>query len=430
MGKLNRLTRLFHWVRRSFWLMPMLGCVFGCILAIAAHAGDDTGLLDGLTLPGDALSIGEATVRTLLGTIAGATATMMSLTYSLTLLVFTLAAGQLGPRLLDSFYDNRANQITISVLGASFVYMLVGMFLLSEDQDARVTGILAITLAIIALVTLILFVHDVSQRVLVDNEIARTAKRLRHAIAGAFRLPDKGPQPRSILPDRDTGAAMVLHACDTGYLRSIDLEELVKDMAEHDALVEIVVAPGAYVVERMPVALVHRAGSVEDWDKTIYERLVLGPSRSSEGDVLFSVNLLIEIALRALSPGINDSFTAISVIDHLSGAFGDLLHRKPSSPLYLDEDGTARVMASVLSIEEIVDTALHPIRRNAAGNMLVGCALIAAIERMIAVSAPEHVPMLRSHADLVGRSALPPDAMEEDRRYLAARLLVVSPETP
>lgn len=428
MGKLNRLTRLFHWVRRSFWLLPMLGCLFGVVLAIAAHAGDDRGLLDGMTLPGDALSIGEATVRTLLGTIAGATATMMSLTYSLTLLVFTLAAGQLGPRLLDSFYDNRANQITISVMGASFVYMLVGMFLLSKDQDARVTGIIAITLAIITLVALILFVHDVAQRVLVDNEIARTAKRLREAIVGAFRKSGDDPQPGVVMPDRDAGAAMIVRACNTGYLRSIDLEELVADMAKYDAMIEITVAPGDYVVERMPVALVHRTGSIEDWDRTVNERLALGPSRSSEGDVLFSVNLLVEIALRALSPGINDSFTAVSVVDHLSGAFGDLLNREPASPLYLDDDGVARVMASVLSIEQIIDTALHPIRRNAAGNMLVSCALIAAIERMIAVSAPAHVPMLRIHADLVGRGALNADAMEEDRRHLASRLLVVSPE--
>ena len=422
MGRLNRLTRLFHRLRRSFWVLPMLGCLTGCVLAILSSLADRTDLL------GDAFAIEAGAARDLMGVIAGATATMMSLTYTLTLLIFTLAAGQLGPRLLDSFYDNRVNQLTITVISTIFVFAMVGLYLVSDDHEARASTVAAIALAIAGVMTLIYFVHDVARRVLVDNEIALTARRLRMALDGAFRPHGKDAQPTAILPERDEGAAGVVHATGTGYMRSIDLDELVRDMAKHDAMVEIVAAPGEFVVERSPVALIHRAGTIEDWEKTVNGRLVLSRARSSEGDILFSVNLLVEIALRALSPGINDSFTAISAIDHLSGAFADLLHRQPASPLYLDEEGVARVTVNALSAAYIVNTALHPIRRNAAGNLLVSCAMLDAIRRMIDVSDAEHVPMLRHHADLVGRAALGPDALQEDRDHLAARLLTLMPD--
>ncbi len=419
LSRLNRLTRIFHWLRRSFWLMPMAGCTLGIGLAWGATAMDARGIAEGIT------AIDPGTVRDLLTTVAGATATIMSLTYTLTLLIFTLAAGQLGPRLLDSFYDNRVNQIAIGIMGLTLTYSLVALFLLPEDRGMPVTGSVAIASIVLTVGTLIWFVHDVSQRILVDNEISRAAQRLDAVIAEAFRHPDDDPAPEGTMPERDAGAARVIHACHTGYLRSIDVEELVADMRAHDALVEMLVAPGDYVVARMPVALVHRRGSIEDWDETVNGRLAVGRSRSSEGDILFSANLLVEIALRALSPGINDSFTAISAVDQLSGAFATLLHRHPASPYYTDEDGVVRVMAGALTAERIVDTALHPIRRNAAGNLLVSTALLDALSRLMTVSDPAHHPLLRRHAALVGETALPDDATRDDRDHLRTRLSTV-----
>lgn len=399
----------------------MAGCVLGIALAFLLSWADGSDAIPSY----DLLALDAGAARDVLGTVAGGTATMMTLTYTLTLLIFTLAAGQLGPRLLDSFYDNRVNQVTITIIGMTFVFALVSMWLVREGAEAGLATSIATVLSILSVMTLIYFVHDVAQRVLVDNEIALTSKRLRAAIEAAFRLPDDAPPPTAILPERDSGAARVIHATDTGYLRSIDIEELVRDMAKHDAAVEILVPPGDYVVERMAVALVRKTGSIDDWDETVNARLALGRSRSSEGDILFSVNLLVEIALRALSPGVNDSYTAVCAVDHLSGAFAELLRRHPPAPLYLDEDGVARVTATVLSVEEIVDTAFHPIRRNAAGNMLVSCAMIDAIRRMIAVSDEEHVPMLRHHVDLIGRNALPEMATDADRGYLDTRLSTV-----
>ncbi len=421
MGRLNRLTRVFHALRRSFWVLPMTGCILGVALAFLVRFVDVAGFVSSY----DLLMVDADAARDMLGTVAGGTATMMTLTYTLTLLIFTLAAGQLGPRLLDSFYDNRVNQITITVIGTSFVFALVSLWLVREERNAGLATALATFLSIVSVMVLIYFVHDVSQRVLVDNEIARTARRLRVAIEAAFRLPDAEPQREAVLPAPDAGSRQVVHACDTGYLRSIDIEELVGDMVRHDAAVEILVPPGEYVIGRMPVALVRRGGSVTDWEKVVNDRFSLGRSRSSEGDILFSVNLLVEIALRALSPGVNDSYTAVCAVDHLSGAFAELLRRQPSSPLYLDDDGTARVTATVLAVEEIVDTAFHAIRRNAAGNMLVSCAMIDAIRRLIEVSDKAHIPLLRHHADLVGRHALPETATEADRGYLDTRLLTV-----
>ena len=422
MGRFNRITRLFYYLRRSFWVMPMIGCMLALLLAVAARAADRGGLLAGIA----PLDITADGARDVLGAVAGATATMMSLTYTLTLLIFTLAAGQLGPRLLDSFYDNRVNQITIAVMGATFVFAMTSLYLVDPVDGAPVASVAAIVLSLISVPTLIYFVHDVSQRVLIDNEASLTGQRLRQAIRIAFRDPGRETEKPATVPERDPGTAKVVTTRRTGYLRSIDMDELVEDLSKRDAMVELLIQPGEFLIARMPVAMVLRSGEVEDWQKTIDERLICGKSRASEGDILFSANLLTEVALRALSPGINDSFTAICAIDHLSGAFGEMLNRVPRSPLQVDGDGTARVIAGVLQVEEIIDTAFDPIRRNATGNMIVSCALLDALRRMIEVSDERYIAILRDHAVRIEATALPDRATEEDRRHLAAKLIPIT----
>lgn len=418
MERLSEISRVLHNLRRSFWALPLAGCVSGVALAIASRGMDGAGVSFL-----DFMDVSEDTARALMGAVAGAVATIMSLTYTLTLVIFTLATGNLGPRLIDSFTDNRINQITIALLGCTFLHAMTALYLM-DDRTAQATALTTLVLTCASTGMLVWFVHDVAQRILIDNEVARTAQKLDAQVNLVFRAAGEGQSraPETRFPDRTPGPAQIVHAVQSGYLRAIEIPRLVRDMRGHHGLVELLVAPGEFVARGGAVALIHRGDEGTDWDAILGKRMIYGRARTSEGDLLFSVNLLVEIALRALSPGINDSFTAISCIDHLSGIFADLLRREPPSPYHSDTDRIVRVMGTVLGTEEIVGTGFHPIRRNAAGNILVCDALLDALARLLALADAQHHALLREHARLVAQAALPDGAPQTDRDHIRKRL--------
>lgn len=382
-------------LKRSFWLLPLLGCVLGIVLAAAAKQLDAPGGFDGDDVLPAFASIEAENARSLLATIAGAMATMLSLAYTLTLVVFTLAAGALAPRLLESFSDNRANQIAIAVLGGSFVYALVSLYLINSDTQPRYAAFGGILLAVISVGTLVYFVHDVAQRVLVDNEIARASERLRAAVELEFQA--DAPEP--VEDPRPMGRReLEIFAERSGYIQTISRSSLISRAAEQDAFVALEVAPGDFIAEGSLIARLHggrdAAMGEEDWPKAVNTALVLGPSRTSERDVLFCVHLLVEIALRALSPGVNDSFTAVRCIDQLSAALAKAAGMHPRQAIRTDDDGAPRLAAAQVTFEDLLDAAFKPICRDAERNLLAQAALRRAFDRLRAIAPEEKRPLI------------------------------------
>ena len=127
-------------------------------------------------------NINEAGARAVLSTIAGAMITVISLVYSLTLIVFTLAASNIGPRVLETFTDNRINQTTVGFLGATFLFSLFVLYVVGDEEVPKLSVAIAILMVTISFFWVVYFVHDTARRILVDNEIARTQKSLRVSI--------------------------------------------------------------------------------------------------------------------------------------------------------------------------------------------------------------------------------------------------------
>ena len=388
-------------LKHSFWALPLFGCCLGVALAIGAYALDaNRGALAGFDLP-DFARIDAESARTLLGAIAGAMATMLSLTYTLTLVVFTLAAGTLAPRLLESFSDNRANQITIAILSATFVFALLSLYLMSKSSEARFTALTAILLAMISIGALVYFVHDVANRVLVDNEIARAADRLTRAILLEFRR--EAPPPLADVRPYLKGGVEI-RAQRSGYVQTIDEEMVLARAADQETFLDLEIKPGDFVAEGCRIARLH-GGSEKHWTAAIDRALVIGPTRTSDRDVLFCVDLLVEIALRALSPGINDSFTAVRCVDQLSAALvkASGLHPRPATRC--DAQKRPRMTAPTVTLEDLINAAFEPIGHNAVDNALVQNALRKAFGRMEAVAPSEHVPMIQEKAAQISCAA-------------------------
>ncbi|MGF1475469.1 MAG: DUF2254 domain-containing protein [Geminicoccaceae bacterium] len=401
---------------RGFLFIPAMVALTGVVLAIAAVSVDRVDQVQQLLAGFSFLRIDAAGARAVLSTIAGAMMTVLSLVYSLTLIVFTLAAGNIGPRLLESFTDNRVNQVTIGVLGATFLFALIVLYVVGADEVPRLSVATAILLAATSFFWLIYFVHDVAGRVMVDNEIGRTQRSLRQAIN---RLLDASPREEAddvdVIPD---GEFEFVEAGKAGYVTSVGADTLVQMAKQEDGFIEVVTRPGRFVLEGMPIARLY-GGAREGDVAQVRNQIVIDDARAPEGDIQFNVHLNVEIALRALSPGINDAYTAISALDHLSSSLAQVLQRGVPSPIYWDADEKPRVWLALIGVEEIVGTALHPLRRAAVDNNLVMLRLIEAIGRMAYVSRAEHHTLLGHHLRLAAQDMNRVLSNPEDRRQVA-----------
>lgn len=404
---------------KGFLFIPVCVALFGAVLAVLTLYVDDLELLSSLF---DALRYEPTSVegaRAVLSTIAGAMMSVISLVYSLTLVVFTLAAGNISPRLLETFASNRTTQITIGLLGATFLYALFVLFVVDEDREIRFSVGMSVALAATSFFWLVYFVNDVAGRIRVDAEIGRIQASLRSSIDRLLASePREQPDDREEIPDLPVTTAV---ARSSGYVTLIDSDRLAGFASSLDGFVEVLVLPGTFVIEGMPIAEVRT--SSEDLDLAgLHQAFRIGKARAPEGDIQFSVRLMVEIALRALSPGINDSYTAISAIDHLSASFSRILQRGAPSALLSDEDGTPRVWLNLLEVNDIVSGAVRPLRQSARTNILVLDHLVQTLGKMAHVCRPEHLPLLRRQLLDIAMDARQTITSKPDRTQVARRL--------
>ncbi|QFT71433.1 DUF2254 domain-containing protein [Ruegeria sp. THAF33] len=332
----------------------------------------------------DWLSVSNRTASDVLSAISAASMSALVMVYSIVLLVYTLAAGSIGPRLLQRFGEDRVNQIAVGSLGATFLYSLMLLWLVRDDTSVNLAVVVGIIYSIVSVLLLLLFVHTVSTRVTIDQEAARISEALDRQVSTAIENSADIPSSEAI-PEK--GDKRPVPASGTGYVNSINTEELVRAAKQAGAVVVFDVQPGDFMVPSDILANVH--GDIdESLNDLVQAAAPLIPARDPNGDIRFSVHLLVEIALRALSPGVNDTFTAIVCIDRLSASLARAWSSKLCTGVYRDDDGAVRVVYPSITAQSLFHDSMPALRRAARGNGLVTAALIRALVR-IAEAAPE-----------------------------------------
>ncbi|NOE27843.1 DUF2254 domain-containing protein [Ruegeria sp. HKCCD6157] len=332
----------------------------------------------------DWLSVSNRTASDVLSAISAASMSALVMVYSIVLLVYTLAAGSIGPRLLQRFGEDRVNQIAVGSLGATFLYSLMILWLVRDDTSVNLAVVVGIIYSIVSVLLLLLFVHTVSTRVTIDQEAARISEALDRQVSTAIENSADIPSSEAIPEEGDT---RYVPASGTGYVNSINTEELVHAAKQAGAIVVYDVQPGDFMVPSDILANVY-GDCDESLNDLVPAAAPLIPARDPNGDIRFSVHLLVEIALRALSPGVNDTFTAIVCIDRLSASLARAWSSKLCTGVYRDDDGAVRVVYPSITAESLFNDSMPALRRAARGNGLVTAALIRALVR-IAEAAPE-----------------------------------------
>ena len=409
---------LKHWdrTRSSFWFVP---AVMACLAVALAFGAVELDKIDGW-LPDLAwiYSGGAEGASLLLGTVAGSMIAIAGTVFSMTLVALSLASTQLGPRLLRNFMRDTANQVVLGTFVATFVYcMLVLRTIRRVDEGAFVPHLsvsIGVLLAIVSIGVLIYFIHHVSVSIQADEVVARVGAELQEGIERLF--PGRLGEPASEVSKATSEAALPagfdrearpVGAFEDGYLQLIDADALMALATEEDLLLRLERRPGHYLIKGRAMVMVWPGDRVTD---TLVDKMnaafVLGNQRTAAQDVEFSFHQLVEIAVRALSPGVNDPFTAIACVDRLGSGLCRLARREMPSALRFDPHGRLRLVAPGPTFAGIVDTSFNQIRQSARSNPAVAIRMLDAIAQIAGhVQRAPDAACLQRHAGMIVKAA-------------------------
>ena len=394
------LRKLLSVLGDTFWLLPGALVVLGVISGLGIVAVDRSGAVPQWLIASPWLYSGGATgARTLLGAVASSTIGVAGTVFSITIAALSLAAGQMGPRLLRNFTRDRGNQITLGAFLGTFSYALMVLRSVRTRSEGEFVPHLALSisilLAFVCVATLVFFVGHMAGRINVDTVVDLVSGEVRSAVKRLMVAEAQAAPP----PPAFWAAATCVTDGRRGYLQQLDEDGLADWAAAHNTVVRLLVRPGDYVFPGAAIAVL--TVPVEGADAAIRHATALGGQRVSSSDLEFAVRQLVEVAVRALSPGINDPHTAMSVLDRLGAALCDAVPLHLTTGVVLRDGQPALVRPSV-DYDGLTDSMFHMIRQNAAGSSAV---LMRMLEVLAAVAGCERDPArlaaLQRHADLV-----------------------------
>jgi uncharacterized membrane protein len=367
--------------RGALWLAPTLAA----ILALVAGS-----ILSSIDVPSDSwldplLFQGTADdARALLIGISGTMMTVIALVLGLTLVALQLSSTQFSPRLLRHFLRDRTNQLVLSVFVATFVYATAGLYTVGISEGQRVDDYprLAVTLAILllfgSLLVLVYFVHHVAHSIQVDEVMAAVERNTMAIIEHDLPTKDVSAEP---VPERPVWAVPI-PAHRSGWVQTADPEPLLQAAIAHDTMVAVVPMVGEYVIKDAAVAWAWRASpeqqppTAADFAQPLQGALRIGYERTAEQDVAFGMRQLADIAVKALSPAINDPYTSIQALEHIAVLLAALARRPLGNQRLYDDAGELRLVMPGRDLAYFLELATGQSRRYGASEPRVLRALI------------------------------------------------------
>lgn len=370
--------------------------------------------------------------RGVLTVLAGSIITVASVTYSITITAITLASAQYGPRLLRSFMKDRANQVVLGSFVATFLYCVLVLRTVQELPQGpfipHLSVAMALVLAVVNLGLLIFFIHHASNSIRVEQLVASVADELFDSIeeiypeelgTGAARAEPE--QDKHLTPEGFAEEGCEVVSAQDGYIQAIETDELMKQAVENDQVLWLRRRPGEFVARGTILLMVNPPGTPEQRQE-LRDTFVIGLNRTPIQDPEFCVNQLVEVAVRALSPGINDPFTAMSCLSWLGAGLIRLAGRKIPSDFRKDARGKIRIIARGTTFPGMADAAFHQVRQYGAKSVAVCIYLLETLANIAGnIRREEDRESLLKHAGLILEDARKTIGNPSDLEAIEAR---------
>lgn len=370
MKQRSRAAGAWDVLKTSFGFLPAVAMLVGIVAAIGLP------LLDrelGIDVP--ALSFdGRDSARSVLTTIATATVSVAGLSFSVTVVAFTLASQQLSPRVLRSFRGDRLSQVTLAALLGTFVYCLVLLVRLGISPQSAEPPNLSMTVAVLASVgsfaLFALFVAHIVEMLEPSSVVAAIHGDAKAILTRSVR---DGPESQADAADaiastrRRLGDPEPVRCREHGYVRAVDVEPIVDAAGETGSLVEQVVPVGSWALPQQTIAVVRLPAEAGTQDRDGLRDVVLGSfrlgkQRTMVEDVGFPIRQLADIALKALSPGINDPTTAQNAMEQLTTILVEFVQGERPSAVRCGAGGEPRLILELPSIGRLTRDGFEEVR--------------------------------------------------------------------
>lgn len=395
-GAMRHLAGWWYRLRRSFWFIPILCLVLAVGLSQAMIAIDKGQALN-LSSPwfSAVYLVGIDGSRAMLGAIGTSMLAVAATAFSITISVVVTASATYGPRLVGNFMSDRGNQLVLGVLVATFVYaLLVLRTIRSADDDItafvpHLAVNVAILLAVADAVLLVWFIHHVASSVRVET--------LAHGVRTNFKdaLERMHPEDRSegVVHTAALGLATApVTAGKVGYIIDIDFSRLCELGVSNGIVIEVVPRVGDHILTHETLVKVFPADKADAVVGAVRRAATIGDTRSEYQDIRYAEQQVLELAVRALSPGTNDPYTAVNAIEEVAAGVAMAVSRPSPGNTLLDDSSTVRVRYKTVTIEEIVDLPFDQVRPYAMDHVMVLTALIDLAARVERSSIHPDVP--------------------------------------
>ena len=407
-------------LRTTFWLMPTILVVVAGMLFAVTFAIDWAAYHGHFMLPFWMRTESADAGRAVLIAIAAAVITVVGVVFSITILALTLASQQFGPRMMRNFVRDVGNQVTLGVFVGTFVYatLALGSIAIGSRRGVFVPHLsiaVAEALLLVDLAVLIYFINHIARSIQMPNVIAGIARDLIGEIDAelAEQKPDES-EPASA--DRGKSVDELLRlldseggnvpAVESGYLQFVGYAQLVRIATHTDSVIRLSHRPGHFVAAGRPLAAVWPREAAPRVAQALAKAHATGPHRTLMQEPVFAVDQLVEIAIRALSPAVNDPFTAVTCIDWLSVGLRRISHATIGKGVYRDRSGHVRLIEPDPSYARTANRAFDKIRQAARGMPVVIIHMMDALTRVMEeTTTSEQRTVLARQAGMILRNA-------------------------
>jgi uncharacterized membrane protein len=423
-------------LRTTLWVVPSILVVISALLFLVTFEIDVAAFHHEITLPVWIRTGSADAERQVLIAIAAAVITVVGVVFSITILALTLASQQFGPRMMRNFVRDVGNQVTLGVFVGTFVYAVLALGSINSLSPAFVPHLstsVAEALLLLDLGVLIYFIHHIAESIQLPEVIAGIAddlmesidaefpERVGAAASGNTQIHAGKSVPELLKLIEERGAVVPSQV--SGYIQYVGYAQLIGIATRTDSVIRLEHRPGHFLATGRPLAMVWPRGAGPEVAQALSKAHVTGPHRTLVQDPVFAIDQLVEIGIRALSPAVNDTFTALTCVDWLSAGLGRVSGRVLDEGVYRDGRGNVRLIESDPSYARMVNRAFDKIRQAARGMPAVLIRLIDSIGSiMLDTTTPEQRAVLRRQADMVLRlseeTVSEPNDLEEIRfRY-------------
>lgn len=366
----TRLRHIWEWATSGYLFLPVLMTLAAVALSIVtSHLDRRLPLGD----PDDLFYSGGADpARDLLSTVAGSIITVTGVVFSITVVALTQASNQFGPRLMRTFMRDRISQVVLGLLVATYLYSLLVLRAIRSETHKEFIPHIGITasllLAMAGVGGLVYFIHHLAVSLQASMIIATISRELRRSVDALCQDAEEAgtSDPHDGAKVSEMRPSAAIRATADGYIQAIEYAVLVNAAADADMLVRLDRRPGDHIIAGALLMEVCNAKTVtQGMEDRLQSAVIVGRTPTSEQDVEYGIGQLVEVAVRALSSGVNDPFTAINCVDALGSELCRISGRGLPPGIYRDRAGMIRVVSRCITLTGLIDAAFTQIRQYA-----------------------------------------------------------------